>query len=113
MRVKQQISSKLCSSLTINLLFVTMTYKRTPSQLVSLSKPPIGSYQNWRRLGGSCPVRLTLYPDSTYVCSKFGFYLILPCHGKFDASSLKRTCGKLTMQNRHPRSQNEFATSSP
>ncbi|GBM58306.1 Cytosol aminopeptidase [Araneus ventricosus] len=36
-------------------------------------------------------------PDSTYVCSKFDFDLILPCHGKFDASSLKRTCGKLTI----------------
>ncbi|GBM66732.1 hypothetical protein AVEN_89446-1 [Araneus ventricosus] len=27
-------------------------------------------------------------PDSTYVCSKFDFYLILSCHGKFDASML-------------------------
>ncbi|GBO19336.1 hypothetical protein AVEN_129099-1 [Araneus ventricosus] len=52
-------------------------------------------------------------PDSTYVCSKFDFYLILPCHGKFEASSLKRNCGKLTMQNRLPRLQNECATSSP
>ncbi|GBN83756.1 hypothetical protein AVEN_141238-1 [Araneus ventricosus] len=54
-----------------------------------------------------------IHQDSTYVCSKFDFYLLLPCHGKFDASSLKRTCGKLTMQNRYPRLQNEFATSSP
>ncbi|GBM75809.1 hypothetical protein AVEN_105728-1 [Araneus ventricosus] len=27
-------------------------------------------------------------PDSTYICSKFDFYLILSCHGKFDASML-------------------------
>ncbi|GBM21294.1 hypothetical protein AVEN_149876-1 [Araneus ventricosus] len=40
-----------------------------------------------------------LIPDSTYVCSKFDFYLILSCHGKFDASNLKRNCCKLTMQN--------------
>ncbi|GBM20241.1 hypothetical protein AVEN_216660-1 [Araneus ventricosus] len=38
-------------------------------------------------------------PDSTQVCSKFDFDLILPCHSKFDASNLKRTWGKFAVTN--------------
>ncbi|GBM45343.1 hypothetical protein AVEN_172962-1 [Araneus ventricosus] len=59
------------------------------------------------------PLNRSHSPDSTYVCSKFDFYLILSCHVKFDASNLKRNCCKLTRQNRHPLLQNEFAISSP
>ncbi|GBO44906.1 hypothetical protein AVEN_84385-1 [Araneus ventricosus] len=45
-----------------------------------------------------CVLKMSWHkPDSMHVCSRFDFDLMLPCHSKFDASDLKRTCGKFAV----------------
>ncbi|GBL73542.1 hypothetical protein AVEN_159521-1 [Araneus ventricosus] len=55
---------------------------------------------NKTHIKGKRPGQTAPFPDSTSVCSKFDFDLILSCHGEFDASNLKRTCHKFAVTTR-------------